>query len=174
MKQRMPNTRRESLIVCSSPLFLANLEDASQVAARDVDAHVRLVLTLHLVCQHHLQGLLEILFCLFKLGTNLWACLIDLNQQALACIRQIHAVQPWKLTCPNKPLNCEEKRNHPLIISANEICTVSFRLQSYFLGKNCLKASLPVTMAHLEMSQVKWHILLFELETSPQLSQQCC
>ena len=49
----------------------ANLEDAGQVAAGDVDAHVRLVLTLHLVCQHHLQGLLEILFCLFKLGTNL-------------------------------------------------------------------------------------------------------
>ena len=57
MKQRI--TIRESLIECSSLLFLANLEDASQVAARDVDAHVRLVLPLHLARQQHLQGLLN-------------------------------------------------------------------------------------------------------------------
>ena len=37
----------------------ANLEDAGQVAAGDVDAHVRLVLPLHLARQQHLQGLLN-------------------------------------------------------------------------------------------------------------------
>ena len=45
----------------------ANLEDAGQVAAGDVDAHVRLVLPLHLARQQHLQGLLNNYFPLQSL-----------------------------------------------------------------------------------------------------------
>ena len=51
-----------SSILINHPPLLANLEDASQVAARDVDAHVRLVLPLHLARQHHLQRLLKMFF----------------------------------------------------------------------------------------------------------------
>ena len=56
------------MIKCCSVLFPTNLEDASQVAARDVDAHVRLVLTLHLVRQHHLPSLLEMSFKFLQSG----------------------------------------------------------------------------------------------------------
>ena len=86
---------------------------------------------------------------MFELGANLWACIIDLNQQALARIRQIHAVQPWKFTCTKKPLNCK-KRIYLLIVSGNDIRTVGFRLESCFLGENGLQASLPVRLTHLE------------------------
>ena len=57
-----------SSILINHPPLLANLEDASQVAARDVDAHVRLVLPLHLARQHHLQHLLKMFFSLCNLG----------------------------------------------------------------------------------------------------------
>ena len=39
----------------------ANLEDAGQVAAGDVDAHVRLVLALELARQHHLRQVGQVL-----------------------------------------------------------------------------------------------------------------
>ena len=65
----------------------ANLEDAGQVAAGDVDAHVRLVLPLHLARQQHLQGLLNNYFVFILDWTFEPVPSISTRRHSLASVR---------------------------------------------------------------------------------------
>ena len=117
----------------------ANLEDAGQVAAGDVDAHVRLVFPLHLARQQHLQGLLNNYFPLQYLCLS-WIEPLSLFHRSQRGDTRWHRSDS-RCTTLNIP---KHQVKHSI-----KICTMGFRLQSCFLRENCLEASLPITMAHL-------------------------